>query len=271
MKMRAPVKNVALLFTILGAASYMHVEMPDPSEVINSENAVALRDALLKMGLAGGVLKKMKEAVDKSVSCAGDGSHSTEVSESRQRQSSLGSLEDLSQLPTTIASRLYNAFSAAPKNVSLNWHERTGKANDTEQENTNEKKLHRSKRSHSTARVPDASCKGKDCDSTPRSVSSPLLVDPNDEHLTESTQQQQYFNDSLTPDAIVHAINHPISSNPYVHIPSISNDKHEPTQSLFSFNSIHTNSSTIDNQPALNSAEVPSGCVGGMRYNFQCP
>jgi hypothetical protein len=63
-------RNVALFFTFLGAASYMHgaaPEMPDPSEVINAENVAAL----MKMGLAGGVLKTMKEAAAKTVGGAG--------------------------------------------------------------------------------------------------------------------------------------------------------------------------------------------------------
>jgi ankyrin repeat protein len=141
---QALARNVAILFTFIGAASYTGMAVPNPSillshsipgasEVINTENSVVLRDTLLKMAMAGGFLKagvQMKEAASRGVigsvgggnrgegretasntSIEEGGDHATTPRPS-DRSSSMGSLEDLTRmLPAAITSRIYNPFS----------------------------------------------------------------------------------------------------------------------------------------------------------------
>mmetsp|Transcript_31734 Transcript_31734/g.66753 ORF Transcript_31734/g.66753 Transcript_31734/m.66753 type:complete len:946 (-) Transcript_31734:48-2885(-) len=70
-------RNMALFVTFLGAA-YMHTQqqgggiidvtipMPDPSEVMNEENMEALKNMMLKVGLAGGFFKAGKTMKEKA-------------------------------------------------------------------------------------------------------------------------------------------------------------------------------------------------------------
>lgn len=266
-------RNMALLFTFLGAASYMHgatPEMPDPSEVINAENVAALRDALLKMGLAGGVLKTMKEAAAKTVSASSNpsGGNNTGNSEdgttleTRPRQSSMGGIEDLSQmLPAALTSRLYNAFSPSSSNVaSLNHMDQKEEVDSDQREETliPPERQHRSKRSHSAARLPDAADR-KEIDLKPRSSSTPLISTLAEINL----EQYQAPKNPLTPDAIAKAIKNPVSSNPYDH-PSSSiavNRDLSSASNLFTFTANHHIDGKIDS--SLDSGEAPSGCIGG--------
>jgi hypothetical protein len=272
-------RNVALFFTFLGAASYMHgaaPEIPDPSEVINAENVAAL----MKMGLAGGVLKTMKEAAAKTVGGAGantsrtsegndtSSTQATTTLHSRQRPSSIGSLDDLSHiLPTAITSRLYNAFSPSsslPNVSSLNQQDKEDEIKDDDRELPVpiSSRSHRSKRSHSASRLPDALCESKidDCNQS----SPPLLSAMPDEN---SDAQQQSERQPLTPDMIALAIKHPVSSNPYDHPnPSTGTNSEIQPASLFSFNAVPLSTDgtlPTGNGSALDSGEAPSGCVGG--------
>lgn len=262
-------RNMALFFTFLGAASYMHgsaPEMPDPSDVINAENVAALRDVFLKMGLAGGVLKTMKEAAAKTV--AGNSANNTPANEannteeasrsieSRPRPSSIGSFEDLTQmLPATITSRLYNAFS--PTSSLPNMLEQKEESEDIRNDAAYPLKQHRSKRSHSTSRLPDAVNESKVNDSKQSPSSPSISANGNGNDTT------------LTPEVIANAMKHPVSSNPYDHrcISVKANTEIQPA-SLFSFHAISNPDDTkqIENGSPLDSGEIPSGCVGGTFF-----
>eukprot|EP00804_Cyclotella_cryptica_P023099 CCRYP_000336-RB/>CCRYP_000336-RB protein AED:0.38 eAED:0.38 QI:99/1/1/1/1/1/5/527/856 len=287
-------RNMALLFTFIGAASYMHgaaPEMPDPSDVINSENVAALRDALLKMGLAGGVLKTMKEAAAKSVKAGGEadvnaladssgGVEAEDVSRSangaivsRPRHSSLGSLEDLTQmLPAKIASRLCHAFSGSasvPSTSMTNSNQLAEQKEEVDVDNRREISSptggHRSKRSHSTTHVRGAVFEGNAEDH--KSSSTSIKTEEADTPATNSTQHEQDVKNALTSDVIAHAMKHPVSSNPYDHITASFNSNHklDSASSLFSFSAMPPfteESATTDNAPPPDSGKVPSGCVG---------
>lgn len=260
-------RNMALFFTFLGAASYMHgsaPEIPDPSHVINAENVAALRDVFLKMGLAGGVLKTMKEAAAKTV---GDNSTSStrpnNVQESSRsteprppRPSSIGSLEDLTQmLPTTITSRLYNAFSPSSSLPNVSSLNQDPVHNDEAENSDPPYRPHRNQRSHSTSHLPDTVNSNVDGPSSPFAQSLNIHE--------EGDAHSQGVNSLLTPETISKAMKNPTSSNPYDH-PSITINANldiQPTK-LFSFNAIHTNSDGTPHADNPNS-EVPSGCVGG--------
>ncbi|KAL7521521.1 hypothetical protein ACHAWX_006191 [Stephanocyclus meneghinianus] len=286
-------RNVALLFTFLGAASYMHgaAEMPDPSDVINAENVAALRDALLKMGLAGGVLKTMKEAASKTVKAGGEVgrnpraesssfievdhvNHSVnEAALSTPRHSSMGSLEDLTQmLPAKIASRLCNAFSgsaSAPSKLVTNANVDSEQKEEIDVDDrwkiSSSKRGQRSRRSHSTSLAREAIFEGNAEDYTKSTLATQM--DEADTPATNSAQREQDVKTALTSDDIAHAINNPVSSNPYDHITaSVSNNhKIHSASSLFSFSAIPPFSdepSTIGKSSPLDSGKVPSGCVG---------
>ena len=251
-------RNMALFLTFFaGAASYMHgAEMPDPSEVINAENAAALRDALVKMGqmgLATGVLKTMKEAAAKT---SEDNETRNRAAESKPRPSSIGNFEDLSQmLPNAITSRLYNAFSAsAPSlNAPLLEHHEDEKEQLQDDRNDNAASLHRSKRSHSIKRDSLTSAtESKDADCM--------------QAMSEDQYDASRENYTLDPEIIAEAMKHPTSSNPYDHSPPFNNIELE-VPSLFAFNTSNLHgTSQKDNDNTFDSGEVPSGCVGGKFF-----
>lgn len=262
-------RNMALFFTFFAAASYMHgAEIPDPSEVINAENAAALRDALVKMGqmgLATGVLKTMKEAAAKT-SEANETSNSG--AQSKPRPSSIGHLEDLSQiLPDAITSRLYNAFSTSAPSLNaplldhqedqkeqIHDHQDDQKEQIQDERNDTTAPLHRSKRSHLIKR--DLLI------SATESKAENILPAISDEQYDSS--RENYI---LDPENIVKAMKHPTSSNPYDHSPPFNNIELE-VPSLFAFDANPSNldRTSQNNENSLDSREAPSGCVGGKSF-----
>lgn len=268
--------------------------MPDPSDVINAENVAALRDALLKMGLAGGVLKTMKEAASKTVKAGREAGGNpraesssvieadrvnrnvNEAAVSRPRHSSMGSLEDLTQmLPAKIASRLCNAFSgsaSAPSKLVTNADSEQKEEIDVDDrwKFSSSKRGQRSRRSHSTSLAREAIFGGNAEDYKKSTLA--IQMDETDTPATNSAQREQDVKTALTSDAIAHAINNPVSSNPYDHITASVSDNHKihSASSLFSFSAIPPFSdepSTSGKSPPLDSGKVPSGCVGGKFNN----
>lgn len=270
-------RNMALFFTFLGAASYMHGAapvIPDPNDMINTENVAALRDALLKMGLAGGVLKTMKEAAAKSVG-SGDRSslnsadrtvsNNDEDATSRAPESGerSRSLEDLSHMvPTSIRSRLYNAFSPSSSLPNVSSIDRLSEQKEDNIDRTEQDKAglpltrqHRSKRSHSTKCLFNVASESNVDENKPMSV--PAVA----------THQQKASYETLTPvtNENTKMMKQPVSSNPYDH-PSLAanaNAEIKPS-SLFSFNESPDNfDGTSKTNDSPDSRETPSGCVGG--------
>ena len=245
------------------------VILPDPNEVMNTENVAVLRDALLKMGLAGGVLKTMKEAASKTGNLAEEHTTATTTPTTSSRSTEAGersrSLEDLSHMvPTAIRSRLYNAFSPSSSSLpNVSSIERRPEEKEDSMDHSGQEndqplptRLHRSKRSHSTKCMPNTPASHDNInESTPRSIS------------TTATNEQQDSNEMLTPDTITNMMKQPVSSNPYDH-PSLSahtTNKMKPA-SLFSFHKHSDNldgTSNTNNNSSMDSGETPSGCVGG--------
>ena len=169
-------RNMALLFTLLGAAYRVHQSGSvgggecDTTAILNEENIDVLKNVMIKVGLAGGVLKAglmkstMKETTETTEEEAEEedgaaalarenddvGAITTLTSRQRRhgRSTSLGSLEDLTDRipkPSTIASMLYNAFHNGYNNAVA----KESPVADP-QFATPPKRLHRSKRSHNT-------------------------------------------------------------------------------------------------------------------------
>lgn len=164
-------RNMALLFTLLGAAYRVHQsgsvgggECVTTTTILNEENIDVIKNIMIKVGLAGGVLKAglMKSTIketretteeetededgDAALARENDAGGAIKSLTSRQRRhgrsTSLGSLEDLTK---KIPTMLYNAF-----------HNGYNKAVECEapvadpQFATPPKRQHRSKRSHNT-------------------------------------------------------------------------------------------------------------------------
>ena len=217
---------------------------------------------------------------------------------SQQRSSSIGSLEDLSHMilhPSSIALRLYNAFSnanafPADSNASTanldDAHPKGGEDNlDTykassyeqqQQDGTSlpKKRRHRGKRSHKTLR-PELNDDDGTTSEEEKKSSEP-------EQVTDDELQSPHEDpsSSLTPEEMAYAMDHPFSPNPYDH-PSASSlnaagasaeagDRETPSSgggvaaseatSFFSFNLNHTDPSSA--MSTSDSGNVPTGCIG---------
>lgn len=170
-------RNMALLFTLLGAAYRVHQSGSvgggecDTTAILNEENIDVIKNVMIKVGLAGGFLKAglmkstMKETMETTEEEAEEeeggaalarendddvGAITTLTSRQRRhgRSTSLGSLEDLTNRipnPSAIAAMLYNAFHKGYNNAV----ECEASVADP-QFATSPKRLHRSKRSHNT-------------------------------------------------------------------------------------------------------------------------
>jgi hypothetical protein len=167
---------MALLFTLLGAAYRVHQSGSvgggecDTTAIINEENIDVMKNVMIKVGLAGGVLKAglmkttMKETMepeeaedeegDATSARENDAGGAITTLTSRQRRhgrsTSLGSLEDLTNRipkPSAIASMLYNAFHKGYNNAV---ECEAPMAEEDPQSLSPPKRPHRSKRSHNT-------------------------------------------------------------------------------------------------------------------------
>ncbi|KAL9185669.1 hypothetical protein ACHAXT_003446 [Thalassiosira profunda] len=198
-----------------------------------------------------------------------------------RRTTSIGSMEDLGSIlpnPTAFASRLYNAFSSgtslaaagpsSPKTSAANLDapasdEDQGSALDDQQEGASPShRRHRSKRSHQTL----------------RHTENEEYATSAEEKKSEPEDKEQEKAEPLpSPEEVAYAMDHPFSPNPYDHVPPPSTDNDaldaklgvggsqhpsndsavsSATTSFFSF------SAQPDSTHAVDSANVPSGCVG---------
>jgi hypothetical protein len=163
---------MALLFTLLGAAYRVHqsgsVGECDATTILNEENIDVIKNVMIKVGLAGGVLKAglmkttMKETMEpeEAEDEEGDAASARETDaggaitltsqqQRHGRSTSLGSLEDLTNRipkPSAIASMLYNAFHKGYNNAV----ECEAPMTEGPESLSPPKRPHRSKRSHNT-------------------------------------------------------------------------------------------------------------------------
>ena len=352
-------RNMALFFTFLGSAAYMHAQqgggvvdataamnmpaMPDPSEVLNEENMEALKNMMLKVGLGGMFFragKTMKEKAEQQqqqsnnsgnisggegeiaagnkdrgdvmregsspqvgggedvTGTNGDAEGAASASNgqtlgraSQNRSSSIGSIEDLS----TIASRLYNAFSSngnistGSPNTSTANLDISPNQSDTDQEDQPEsppKRQHRSKRSHKalSSLVKNGAGESNAEPSTyqEEKESSEPYEQASQEHKATAQEAEH------SPEEIAYAMEHPFSHNPYDHPSSFlsSTDNlnadgkgcsfngnkvaatipSENTSSFFSFNMKPQDPSNI---MSTGSNVVPTGCIGAYAHAVQ--
>ena len=196
--------------------------------------------------------------------------------QSQQRSSSIGSLEDLSQMlphPSTIASRLYSAFS----NKGSSPNTSTANLDTSSNENNNSlavedqiafapspsRRRHRSKRSHTTIRHSDVdegdesndTSKGHSEEKEPNDDSDAIR---NEEKGNENISSPLFNDEALSPEEIAYAMEHPFSPDPYEHggNGSINDDVAAASATtFFSFNAQKESTSH-------DSGNIPTGCVG---------
>jgi len=230
--------------------------MPDPSDVMTGENIEVLKNMMLRVGLAGGMFKAgqtMKEKVasrqsmdtqaqtsksegeqsnvsgiveekEQEPSTSNETSSGDNMTRSSHRSSSIGSLEDLSQMmyPSAIASRLYNVFTSPNEKQGPVDEGSRSSIKDNEERHCSNKRRHRDKRSKSV------------------------------EDINQSVHFEENKSDLPSRQDVG-----PFSSDPYEHInelPAI-DETAAATPLIFSFKPDTDTSFT-------NFINAPSGCIG---------
>ena len=207
----------------------------------------------------------------------------------QQRSSSIGSLEDLSQMlphPSTIASRLYSAFSnkgSSPNTSTANLDTSSDEMNNSlavEDQiafaSSPARRRHRSKRSHTTIRHSDIdegdesndTSEGRSEEKEPNDDDSDAITneEKGDENISSPLfhNEEQKTDEALTPEEIAYAMDHPFSPDPYEHGGNglINDDVAAASAtSFFSFNGQKESTSH-----PLDSGNIPTGCVGAYAH-----